>query len=256
MRSSPRPRPGRLAASSSAASNLPTCRTRRSPARRWTPSTFLVALEVRSSEVTERADVVFPVAPPTEKSGTFVTWEGRPRPFPQALESHAMADHRVLDRLADALGVDLGLQTLGAVHAELDQLGGWDGARIDAPSVPVAEPPAIADGTALLATWHQLLDTGRLQSGEPYLAGTAKRAVARISLGTAQGVGVVDGGSIAVSTAAGTITLPVVITDMPDHVVWLPTNSLGSAVRETLHADAGDTVRLAPGARSIEEASA
>ena len=45
---------------------------------------------------------------------------------------------------------------------------------------------------------------------------------------------------------------------MPDHVVWLPTNSLGSAVRDTLHADAGDVVRLAPAARrpQNEEASA
>lgn len=213
---------------------------------------FLVSLEVRRSEVTDRADVVLPVAPPSEKSGTFVTWEGRPRPFPQALVSHALADHRVLDQLADALGADLGLPSLEAVHAELDQLGGWDGARIAAPSVAPAEPPAVSPGTAVLATWHQLLDTGRLQSGEPFLAGTAKRAVARISLGTAQGVGVVDGGSIAVGTDAGTITLPVVVTDMPDHVVWLPTNSLGSAVRDTLHADAGDVVRLAPGPRAVE----
>ena len=44
---------------------------------------FLVALEVRSSAVTELADVVLPVAPPVEKAGTFLNWEGRPRPFPQ-----------------------------------------------------------------------------------------------------------------------------------------------------------------------------
>jgi NADH-quinone oxidoreductase subunit G len=114
----------------------------------------------------------------------------------------------------------------------------------------------VSPGTAVLATWHQLLDTGRLQSGEPFLAGTAKRAVARISLATAQSVGVADGDPIAVGTDAGTITLPVVVTDMLDHVVWVPTNSLGSSVRDALHADAGDLVRLAPGARQNEEASA
>jgi len=43
------------------------------------------------------------------------------------------------------------------------------------------------------------------------------------------------------------------VTDMPDHVVWLPTNSVASAVRDTLHADAGDLVRLAPGPRPTEE---
>ncbi|KRD44327.1 NADH-quinone oxidoreductase subunit G [Cellulomonas sp. Root930] len=215
-------------------------------------ATFVVSLEVRHSEVTDRADVVLPVAPPTEKPGTFVTWEGRPRPFPQALVSHSMADHRVLDRLADALGVELGLQTIGAVHDELDQLGGWDGTRVGAPDVPAAEPPAVSPGTAVLATWHQLLDGGRLQSGEPFLAGTAKRPVARISAGTATAVGVEDGGSLTVSTDAGSLTLPAVVTEMPDHVVWLPTNAVGAGVRDALHADAGHLVRLAPGARDLE----
>ncbi|MCC2309563.1 NADH-quinone oxidoreductase subunit G [Cellulomonas chengniuliangii] len=208
---------------------------------------FVVSLEVRASEVTAVADVVLPVAPPVEKGGTFVTWEGRPRPFPQALTSTAVSDHRVLDRLADALGVTLGVGTLAQVHAELDQLGAWDGARVDAPATAPAEPPAVAPGHAVLATWHMLLDSGRLQDGEAFLAGTAKRPVARISAATAAGAGVVDGGLLAVSTDAGTIELPVVVTDMPDHVVWLPTNSPGSAVRESLHAGPGALVRLAPG---------
>ncbi|HEY0119833.1 MAG TPA: NADH-quinone oxidoreductase subunit G, partial [Cellulomonas sp.] len=78
-------------------------------ARRALDRAFVVALEVLPSEVTQRADVVLPVAPPAEKPGTFVTWEGRPRPFPQALTSAALPDARVLDALAEALGVSLGL---------------------------------------------------------------------------------------------------------------------------------------------------
>ncbi len=213
---------------------------------------FVVSLEVRASQVTQRADVVFPVAPPAEKPGTFVTWEGRPRPFGQALVSHFMSDHRVLDALADALGVDLGLRTLKDVHAELDQLGGWDGERAQAPDVVAPEPPAVPAGHAVLATWHHLIDSGRLQDGEQFLAGTAKRPVARISAGTAAAVGVVDGAPLAVSTDAGTITLPALVADVPDFVVWLPTNSPGSAVRETLHAAGGDLVRIAPGAAAVE----
>ncbi|NYI58032.1 NADH-quinone oxidoreductase subunit G [Cellulomonas soli] len=216
-----------------------------------TVAPFVVALEVRRSEVTDAADVVLPVAPPVEKPGTFVTWEGRPRPFPQALATTAMPDHRVLDLLADALGAELGLPTLTAVHDELDQIGGWDGARVDAPGVEPAEPPAVAAGTAVLATWHQLLDAGRLQTGEPFLAGTAKRPVARVSEVTAQLAGVADGEPLAVSTDAGTITLPVAVTAMLDHVVWLPTNAVGSAVRDTLHADAGDVVRIAAATTTV-----
>ncbi|MFF1530601.1 NADH-quinone oxidoreductase subunit G [Cellulomonas sp. NPDC058312] len=208
---------------------------------------FVVSLEVRASEVTALADVVLPVAPPVERPGTFVTWEGRPRPFPQALTSTAMPDHRVLDALADEMGVTLGLRTVAAVHADAEALReGWDGARVDAPAVPAAEPPAVAPGHAVLATWHLLLDSGRLQDGEPFLAGTAKRAVARLSAATAAAAGITDGAPLTVATGAGTITLPAVVTEMADHVVWLPTASGASQVRSALHALPGDLVRIAP----------
>ncbi len=33
----------------------------------------------------------------------------------------------------------------------------------------------------MLATWHLMLDSGRLQDGEAFLAGTAARPVARVA---------------------------------------------------------------------------
>lgn len=205
---------------------------------------FLVSLEVRASAVTDLADVVLPVAPPVERAGTYLNWEGRPRPFPQALTSTAMADHRVLDALADRMDVALGLRTIGQVHAEIDQLGAWDGARAAAPDVAAGSPPEIAPGEAVLATWHQLLDAGRCQDGERFLAGTAQRPVARLSAGTAAAVGVTTGDAVTVRTSAGQVTLPLVVTPMPDGVVWVPTASTGSMVRATLRADAGDVVTV------------
>jgi NADH-quinone oxidoreductase subunit G len=83
-----------------------------------------------------------------------------------------------------------------------------------------------------------------LQDGEPYLAGTARRAVARLSAATAAEAGVPDGGRVRVSTDAGSIDLPAVVTDLPDRVVWLPVNSAGSAVRGALGAVAGSVVRV------------
>jgi NADH-quinone oxidoreductase subunit G len=50
-----------------------------------------------------------------------------------------------------------------------------------------------------------------------------------------------------VATDRGSISLPVAIGDLPDRVVWLPTNSVGSAVRRDLNADAGALVRLSAG---------
>jgi NADH-quinone oxidoreductase subunit G len=95
-------------------------------------------------------------------------------------------------------------------------------------------------GRALLATWPLLLDRGRLQDGEPYLAGTAHRAVARLSAATAEALHTT--GPITVGTDRGWITLPYTVTEMPDGVVWLPTNSAGSRVRVDLAATSGDVV--------------
>ncbi|GFG51612.1 NADH-quinone oxidoreductase subunit G [Mycolicibacterium agri] len=89
---------------------------------------FVVSLELLHSEVTERADVVFPVAPVAEKSGTFLNWEGRPRSFPVALpDTGALPDLRVLNALAHEMSVDLGLPDAGAAQAERRRLGVWAG---------------------------------------------------------------------------------------------------------------------------------
>ncbi|MBD8079512.1 NADH-quinone oxidoreductase subunit G [Cellulosimicrobium arenosum] len=205
----------------------------------------VVSLEVRRSAVTGLADVVLPVAPPVEKAGTFWNWEGRVRPFRAALDSTAMADHRVLDALADAAGVPLGTATPEAVAAELGRLGSWEGARVAPPEAVSTDLPAVEPGTAVLASWRLLLDDARGQDGERYLAGTAKRPVARMSATTAAAVDVFDGESVRISTDRGDVVLPVVVTDMVDHVVWLPQRSAGSQVHATLGARPGDVVRLA-----------
>ena len=125
-------------------------------------------------------------------------------------------------------------------------LGSWEGAT-DLPRVSAGEPARPAQGEAVLSTWHHLLDNGSLQDGEPFLAGTAPQAVARISAATAQATGVAAGELLEVSTERGTITLPVELTPMPDYVVWVPTNSPGSAVRATLGVESGAIVRLGAG---------
>ena len=207
-----------------------------------------MSLEVRDSAVTERADVVLPVAPPAEKAGTFVSWEGRGRAFDQVLHgSLAMPDSRVLSMLAAELDVRLSLDTVDAVRRELAEFEPWEGARVAAPDVPASAPPEPGPGSAALATWRLLLDAGRGQDGEPHLAGTAHPSVARVSAATAGAVGVAAGGSLRVSTEHGSVELPVEVTEMPDAVVWLPGNSVGSAVHRDLRVGHGAIVGLSAG---------
>jgi NADH-quinone oxidoreductase subunit G len=184
---------------------------------------FVVSLELRHSDVTERADVVFPVAPVAEKAGSFVNWEGRLRPFEPALPPEATADMRVLAALADEVGIDLTLRDAAGTRAEIMRLGAWEGSTPEAPDVAPQAPAQPLAGTAVLTGWRMLLGTGavhgRLQDGEPHLAGTARPAVVRLSPASAEAIGAVDGDAVVV---AGAVTLPLEITAMPDGVVWAP----------------------------------
>ena len=199
---------------------------------------FVVSLELRASAVTARADVVFPVAAVAEKAGTFVNWEGRGGSFGPALRvPEVRTDLYVLGAIADQMDVHLGLPDAAAARAELAALGTWRGPRPEPPVVtgawPSAPPTHHIKGSGVLdvrlATWRQLLDSGRMQDGEPSLAGTARPVVARMSAATAAEAGVADGDKVTVATGRGSVTVPVEVVPMADHVVWLPAAGLARA---------------------------
>jgi NADH-quinone oxidoreductase subunit G len=139
--------------------------------------------------------------------------------------------------------VNLGLASHELVRAELDALG-VTSSRVAKPAVPV--PPAGAGGFRL-ATWHELIDAGRGQDGEPNLAGTAKPARVLLSKQAAADLGISDGQPVQVSTAHGSVTAPAVIAEAVDAVVWLPTNHRELSARATLGAVHGDPVTVNAG---------
>jgi NADH-quinone oxidoreductase subunit G len=225
-------------------------------------ASFVVSLELRPSLVTEYADVILPIAPSAEKSGSYLNWEGRRREFDVTVENTgALSDCRVLDTLAVEMDVDLFTQTPAAAAADLARVlnatqisEGYVAeedphrseiqqtkvsAASDNPESGNAASDNTKSGNAILSTWRQLLDDGSLQVDEPHLAGTARPVVARISAATAKGRRWAK-----ISTARGSITLPAEIADLPDDVVWLPGNSAGSHVRATLAAGHGSRVSL------------
>jgi NADH-quinone oxidoreductase subunit G len=209
---------------------------------------FVLALETRSTQVTELADVVLPVGVITEKSGTLLDWEGRARPFGQVMrDSTAITDARALSLVARAMGRPLGSIEVADLRAELAGMGRWQGPRPD--PQPADGSPAVVpgDGQVLLASWRHLLDEGILQRGEPALAGTARPALARVSPATAAAHGLSDGHPVTVTSPNGSITLPLAVTEMVDGVVWVPGNSIGSTVNATLRVGSGAVVALRPG---------
>ncbi len=215
---------------------------------------FVVALDYRESPVTAVADVVLPVAPHTEKGGTFVNWEGRLRSFGPALISNAMSDHRVVDMVAAEMGEFLGTRTLAEIHGEWVDLGPWTGAAPVASNTAGSAAAATPTGSGdfVLATWAPLLDGGRLLDGEPFLAGTARPLVACLAPDAASRIGVADGDFVTVSSTHGALTAPVrVVPGMVDAVVWLPTSCRDSRAAGTardLIVAGGARVSVAPAA--------
>ncbi|TXH41069.1 MAG: NADH-quinone oxidoreductase subunit G [Actinobacteria bacterium] len=210
---------------------------------------FVVQLASHADVVAEAADVVLPVQVVSERAGSFTDWEGRVRDFGAALrEAPGFTDAQVLALLAYEMGFPIGGRGDLLTADELDRIGAWDDERPAFAGLRGApQHSRTAEGTVRLATWHHLLDDGSTQVGEPALAATRRPSVARCSAATAARVGAADGDEVTVSGELGSITLPLVITPMPDEVVWLPTYSPGSHVHDAFGADAGAQVRLTAG---------
>ena len=208
---------------------------------------FVVSLELRETEVTRAADVVLPVAPVTDKAGTFVTWEGRPRQFDTILGNPgSLPDLRVLSGIADELsavgaGRPLGFRTVDAARLEMEALGGWDGERATLDTAGGLTARTSTDGLAL-ATWKQMLDNGSMQDGDDQLRATARMPVARVPSAVYDAVGPM----VTLTGDRGTVTLPAEIADIVDDTVWVPANSFGRGVLADL-ASPGSRVTVTGG---------
>jgi len=212
---------------------------------------FVVALELRETDVTRAADVVFPVAPVCDKAGMFVTWEGRPRPFEAVFSNPAsLPDLRILAGIAEELarlgqGGPLGFRTVAEARAQMEEMGPWDGERAMLTSVEPGGSTAVTNGSTLdddglrLSTWKLMIDLGSLQDNEEHLRATARRPVARVSRTVYDAVGPL----VTVTGDRGSLTLPAEPADIVDGVVWVPANSVGHGVLAGL-ASPGSTVTV------------
>ncbi len=205
---------------------------------------FVVALDLRASDVTRAADVVFPIAPATDKAGSYISWEGRVRSFEAVLSNPAsLPDLRILAGIAEEMGTPLGFRTVADVWGQLEQMGPWDGER--ATMTPVAPPAPSSDTGAglLLSSWKQLIDQGTMQDGDKHLAATARPAVAKVPATVLAAVGP----TVTVTGDRGSVTLPAEVGhDLVDGVVWLPANSSGRGLLTDL-ASPGSRVTITGG---------
>ena len=195
---------------------------------------FVVSLEIANSEVTKYADVILPVAAITEKSGSFLNWEGRSRAFETAVDSLNRSDLRILSMIADEMGHSISLGTVANAAKEIASIGNWDGTTVATPNVSAASAHSVSGDQAVLTSWRRLLDLGTLQKGEENLAGTARRTVAVISPKRADALGAVDGDLLRISNGNGWVMLAALVENIHDDAVWAPRNSAGSQLLANL----------------------
>ncbi len=226
---------------------------------------FVVSLEVRASDVTRAADVVFPVAPVTDRAGAFVNWEGRVREFGKVLHNpSSLPDLRVLAGIAEELGTGLthglGWRTSEQVWAEMAQVGPWDGERASMSGssdgagfealagVRSATTEGNLAGGLVLASWKQLIDDGRMQDGADDMRRTARRPVVLVGPATLADLDVAEGDLVTLTGPLGSIELPVGVADLAEGTVWAPASAPGASVRHRV-GPAGCTVTITGGAQ-------
>ncbi len=176
---------------------------------------FVVSLEVRASEVTAAADVVFPVAPSSEKSGSFVGWDGRVRTLRDGARGAGVAarpagagrDRRGA-RPPARLPHRRGGPRRDARRSGRGRVRGRSPARRST-SRPRAVDEPRDDGTFVLASWKQLLDDGRMQDGDEHLRATARPAVLLMSPTPSLPPGWPMGETVTLTGPLGAVQIPV-----------------------------------------------
>jgi NADH-quinone oxidoreductase subunit G len=182
---------------------------------------FLVSLELRRSPVTDRADVVLPVAAAVEKAGTYLDWEGRARPFDAVLHRlGGLSDSRVLHMIADELDRPLGLPDVASARAEIARLGAVTTAprarratpRRAGPRGPArrCSPPGTGCSTTARCRTASRSSPARPSARACTCPPRRRPRSARA------------GRSGDRQLERGSLTLPLVVAEMPDRVVWVP----------------------------------
>ena len=174
---------------------------------------MVVALTSFKSAAAEMADVMLPIAPFTETSGTFVNAEGRAQGFHGVVKP--LGDTRPAWKVLRVLGNILGLAGFDFETSEDVRnaaLGDADSAgRLDNKTTAAAAVPPVSNGGLERLADVPIYATDALVRRSPALQSTTdgRAPVVGISPSLWQQLGLVDGGKVRVSQGAAQAVLPV-----------------------------------------------
>ena len=210
--------------------------------RKAADTAFTIQLAQRHTELSDCADVVFPVSLISEVTGHFLNWEARWRNVQplHGVPVTTMSDRRVLGTIAQAMGTSLKIPASTKIADLL---------RTAATGTAGGAMPPVADSAShglVLDSWRELMGDSAALDGTIFKGSDHRRGRLRVSPATAAAYGLTAVGAATVATSQGSITLPVsVIPEMADDVVWVPSNVPGNPLAVT-GAEPGDQVTLVP----------
>ena len=200
---------------------------------------FTVAVESSISPSSARADVILPAATFAERSGSTTNIEGRVTRVSQKVTAPGVAweDWMIAAELADALGGDLGFETIEDVAAAAGlsaDVAAGDGTVVAPPASysasalatnPDIPVPALDAYSLRLVSGRMLYDKGWATAASPSLANLAKPVVMRANPRDLDRLGVSTGGQVRVSGAHASFVVAVKAdVGVPVGSAWLPVN--------------------------------
>jgi NADH-quinone oxidoreductase subunit G len=203
-----------------------------------------VVVDIDADHLAIYADAMLPATPYLEKDGHYTDWEGRTqrlRPVrnPQGL---ARSEWEIFQALSEALGADMGLRSLDALHDEMGRLlSPHEGAPVKSAATPSpetreGEQRGAPDGQLLLFTYPLLVDEGRLSVGADTLKeGLEELPFVELHPDDAARLAIAEGSTVRVRTSAGEASLPARISEgVAPGAVFVPWNQPGFAANTIL----------------------
>ena len=229
----------------------------------------VVAVDLFETASTAYAEIILPAAAPQEADGSFTNLEGRLTKISRKVTppGTARADWTIAAELALAAGGDLGIENLDDIWTQIAAIStahaGIDSASLAANQrdgvlitgsldLPEASgvSPAVADAYSFrLAVSRRMYDNGTILAKSPSSAHLGTGTALHMHPLDFDSLGVTSGVSVTVSSATGSIDLPVEpSTDVPRGVVAVPANQSDVVVGTLIAAgDVATNVRVERG---------
>ena len=222
----------------------------------------IVAVDCFLTESSKRASVVLPAAMFGEVDGSFMNLEGRITPLRAQVTApgQARSDWMIAVEIAEALGVELGFDTVEDLQAEM-RISVTSLAKVDFAAVATAPDGVLAD---LSRTWspeapaatmvppldnyglrllvdRKLWDEGTMAAQAPSLAPLASTAALFLNRTELERIGISDGDTVTVETKNTSVEITVALdASLPRGVGRVPFRLPG--FDPGILIDAGDTV--------------